>query len=357
MDRKPTYEQLEQKVKALDRKTKKLKQAEEALMESEKRYRSLVETMNDGLGIQDEKGLITYVNNKFSHMLGYKPENLIGKPVTDFLDDKNKQIFKNEISIRRKGKLSSYEIEWACKDGKHIPTIMSPQAIFDEKGQFKGSFAVITDISNFKQVEEALKKSKERFRTLTEVTSDWIWEVDKNGFYTYASPKIYDILGYRPEEIIGKTPFDLMPPAEADRVLKFFKTIVASKQPFHCLENINLHKNGHPVVLESSGIPVFDTDGELYCYRGVDRDITERKRIQKELQKAYDELGNKVAERTRELHVQKSNLEEANIALQILLKKRQEDKKEMEDNVLTNVKEMIEPYFEKRNWMINRKLF
>lgn len=347
MDRKPTYEQLEQKVKALDRKTKKLKQAEEALMESEKRYRSLVETMNDGLGIQDEKGFITYVNNKFSHMLGYKPENLIGKPVTDFLDDKNKQIFKKEIAIRRKGKQSSYEIEWVCKNGKKIPTIMSPQTIFDEKGQFKGSFAVITEISSFKQVEKALRESKERFRTLTEATSDWIWEVDKNGFYTYASPKIYDILGYRPEEIIGKTPFDLMPPAEADRVLKFFKTIVASKQPFHCLENINLHKNGHPVVLESSGIPVFDTDGELFCYRGVDRDITERKRIQEELQKAHDELGNKVAERTRELNAQKSNLEEANIALQILLKKRQEDKKDMEDNVLTNVKEMIEPYFEK----------
>jgi DNA-binding CsgD family transcriptional regulator len=101
------------------------------------------------------------------------------------------------------------------------------------------------------------------------------------------------------------------------------------------------------VVLETSGIPIFDDDGELCGYRGVDRDITERKRIQEELQKAYDELENRVEERTRELDIQKSNLEEVNIALQVLLDKRLEDKKEMEDNVLTNVKEMIAPYFEK----------
>ena len=193
---------------------------EKALMESEERYRRLVETMNDGFGILDEKGGITYVNSKFAQMLGYKPENLIGKPVTDLLDDRNKQILKNQISIRKKGKVSPYEIEWVCKDGKKIPTIMSPQAIFDEKGQFQGSFSVITDISILKQVEE-------------------------------------------------------------------------------------------------------------------------------ELRKVHDDLEKRVEERTKELEIQRSNLEETNIALQVLLEKRREDKKETEDNVLTNVKELIVPYIEK----------
>jgi PAS domain S-box-containing protein len=187
--------------------------------------------------------------------------------------------------------------------------------------------------------------SRERFRNLTEITSDWIWEIDKNGFYNYASPKIYDILGYDPEEIIGLTPFDLMPPAEADRVFKIFKNIHASQKPFHCLENINLHKNGHPVVLETSGVPTFDADGKFTGYRGVDRDITQRKRIEDELRKAHDELESKVAERTRELKIQKSNLEETNIALQVLLEKRQEDKIEIAENVMTNVKELLAPYF------------
>jgi len=129
--------------------------------------------------------------------------------------------------------------------------------------------------NELQKAHEDLRKSEERFRNLTEITSDWIWEVDKNGFYTYVSPKIQDILGYEPEEIIGKTPFDLMPPAEANRVSKFFNSIVASRKTFDCLENLNLHKNGHPVVLETSGIPTFDADGEFIGYRGIDRDITE----------------------------------------------------------------------------------
>jgi PAS domain S-box-containing protein len=324
-----------------------IKKKEEALRVSEKRYRRLVETMNDGIGIQDENGLITYVNNRFCQMLDYKRDDFIGKPVTNFLDDHNRQILKNQTAVRRKGKVKPYEIEWSSKDGRKVQTIMSPQAIFNDEGQFKGSFSVITDISSLKQAERLLCESNERFRNLTEITSDWIWEVDKNGAYTYVSPKIFDILGYREEEVIGKTPFDLMPPAEAERVFKIFDTIRASQQPFDCLENINIHKNGRSVILETSGIPILDADGELCCYRGVDRDITRRKRVEEELRKARDELEIRVEERTRALEIQKSNLEEANIALQVLLDKRQEDKKEAEDNVLTNVKELIAPYFEK----------
>ena len=196
-------------------------------------------------------------------------------------------------------------------------------------------------------MEGALRQSRERFRNITETISDWVWEVDKDSRYTYVNPKIQDILGYYPEEVIGKTPFDLMPLDEGHRVSKIFNSIAESKQPFHCLENINIHKKGDLVVLETSGIPIFDDDGEFYGYRGVDRDITDRKRIQEELQKAHNELENRVEERTKELEIQKSNLEETNIALQVLLEKRQEDKKELEDNVLTNVKEMTAPYFEK----------
>ena len=326
-----------------------LKQAEEALRESEKRNRRLVETMNDGIGIQDENGLTIYVNNKFCQMLDYKKDDLIGKPVTNFLDDHNRQILINQISDRKKGKVKPYEIEWTCKDSGKIQTIMSPQAIFSDNGQFKGSFSVITDISTLKQTEKLLQESKERFRNLTEITSDWIWEVDKDVCYTYVSPKIYDILGYDPEEILGKTPFDLMPPDEANRVSKIFSTFAASQDPLDCLENINLHKDGHPVVLETSGIPTFGSDGEFCGYRGIDRDITDRKRVEKELRKAHDKLEHRVKKRTSELEIKTKTLEEINIAMKVLLKKREADKIEIEDNVLTNVKELIEPYFEKIN--------
>jgi PAS domain S-box-containing protein len=140
------------------------------------------------------------------------------------------------------------------------------------------------------RTERALLESEQRFRALTESTSDWIWEVDAHGVYTYASPKVQDLLGYTPEEVLGRTPFDLMPPEEAERVSAEFGVIAASRKPFAGLENTNLRKDGRRVVLESSGVPVLDGDGELRGYRGIDRDITARKQAEEALQATNREL-------------------------------------------------------------------
>ena len=126
----------------------------------------------------------------------------------------------------------------------------------------------------------ALRESEERYRNLVENSSDWIWEVDQNGIYTYCSPKCIDLLGYQAEELIGKTPFDLMSAEEAQRVGVFFQDIVLAKRAFNHLENTNLHKDGHQVIMETSGMPFFDEQGELLGYRGIDRDITARKKAE-----------------------------------------------------------------------------
>jgi len=136
----------------------------------------------------------------------------------------------------------------------------------------------------------ALRESEERYRTLVESVSDWVWEVDENVVYTYVSPKIRDFLGYEPGEVLGKTPFDLMPPDEALRVKERFNAYADKREPFPAIENVNLHKDGHPVVLETSGVPFFDGDGTFRGYRGVDREIGERKRVEEELRKSEEHL-------------------------------------------------------------------
>ncbi|GEM_PF-758710 len=125
---------------------------------------------------------------------------------------------------------------------------------------------------------DALRHSEQRFRALVETTSDWFWEVDAMGRYTAAGPQVQALLGYSPEEVLGITPFDLMPPDEAARVRDIFLEAVAARRPLVAIENTNLHKNGALVVLETSGVPVFGPGGELLGYRGMDRDITDRKR-------------------------------------------------------------------------------
>jgi PAS domain S-box-containing protein len=131
-----------------------------------------------------------------------------------------------------------------------------------------------------------LEVSEARFRALVETTMDWVWELDAEGRYDYVSPRIYDLLGYRPEEVLGRTPFDLMPEAEAQRVGVIFQEIFSQREPFSALQNTNRHRDGRLVVLETSGVPVFDATGQFRGYRGMDRDVTDRKRLEEQLRQA-----------------------------------------------------------------------
>ncbi|MBI5751818.1 MAG: EAL domain-containing protein [Hydrogenophilales bacterium] len=137
-----------------------------------------------------------------------------------------------------------------------------------------------------------IRESEARFRGLVESSSDWIWEVDANARYVYASPKIQDLLGYTPAEVLGKTPFDFMPPEEAGRISQAFASIAAERGSFQALENRNLHKDGRVVVLETSGVPILNHEGDLLGYRGVDRDITARKQAEERISYLayYDDL-------------------------------------------------------------------
>ncbi|WLV25341.1 PAS domain S-box protein [Aciduricibacillus chroicocephali] len=138
-----------------------------------------------------------------------------------------------------------------------------------------------------KSLEEVIA-DRERYRMLVEHVSDWIWEVDQNGIYTYASPQIKDILGYEPDEIIGRTPFDLMVPEEGERIGPIFVHHVENKLPIKSLENRNLHKDGQEVILETSGSPILDEEGNCIGYRGIDRDITLRKQEERKQQRLLD---------------------------------------------------------------------
>lgn len=135
-----------------------------------------------------------------------------------------------------------------------------------------------------------LLHSEERFRSLVESSSDWIWEVDVNGRYLYSSPKVKEILGYEVDEIIGKTPFDLMGEKEAARPAAAFSVLAQTHQPFTGLENITRHKDGRIIILETSGVPIINENGLFTGYRGIDRDITRRKNDEENLQKASQRL-------------------------------------------------------------------
>lgn len=182
---------------------------------------------------------------------------------------------------------------YLAKETKLVRTIVSSHLLVWLLGMAGIGFAYrrgSIDISERMKAQEEIRSEEERFRNLVETTNDMIWEVDVNGVYTYISPQVRSIMGYEPEEIIGKTPFDLMPEDEARRVRESFEKVLGTLEPLSSFENVNLAKDGRLVVLETGGVPFFDKEGKVRGYRGIDRDITSRKKAEEELEKVLAEL-------------------------------------------------------------------
>ncbi len=133
------------------------KQYREDLEESEGRYRTLVESMNDGLAIDDNRGVLTYVNDAFYKMLGYSHEEIIGKSWIDFVHNLSADEVQSKREDRIAGNSENYELEWVTKSGAKVPTIVSATPYLDSDGEFVGTFAVITQITTQKDAEETVQ--------------------------------------------------------------------------------------------------------------------------------------------------------------------------------------------------------
>ena len=197
------------------------------------------------------------------------------------------QAFKESVEKRTK-----YDIEHRLllPDGTVKWVQERCKTWYAEDGTPLRAIGTVLDVTKRKKAELALHETMEKYHDLVETSCDWIWEVDEKDRYTYASHKVEEMLGYKPFELLGKTPFDFMPADEAKRVGKIFAEIARKREPFEGLENRNLHRDGHIVVLESSGTPFFDKDGKLLGYRGVDRDISGRKQAEEALKSSEARL-------------------------------------------------------------------
>lgn len=244
----------------------------------------IVESSNDAIFSVSLNGVVLSWNKGAELIYGYKSKEMIGKSIfiLSVKEAKNEiqKIFK---SIKKLQKIMQYEILSKRKDGKIIIVSITISPIANNKGDIIKISIIAHNITELKNAEEKLLQSKEEYRNLVENIYDWVWSVDKNGIYTYSSNKVFNILGYKPEELIGKSPFDFMTEVEAERVRKVFKKYIAKKQSIKSLENINIHKKGHLVVLETSAEPIISSDEKFIGYRGVDRDITKRKQVEEKL--------------------------------------------------------------------------
>ncbi len=173
------------------------------------------------------------------------------------------------------------------------------------------AFFILRLMRELARKEQALRVNEERFRTMVENTSDWIWEVDSQGLFVYSSPALQKVLGFRPEEMLGRNLFDLVHRADIGQVRGRYQLLAQARKPFHGLEIVSLHRRGDEVVLESSGVPIYDRDGAFLGFRGISRDITERKRAEEEVLLLNTRLEERVQERTCKLQQANEALNES----------------------------------------------
>ena len=259
------------------------KRAEEAVGKSEAKYRSLYESMMDGFVVVGMDGLIREYNESYRKMTGYAPEELLKLTYRELTPDKwhdvEQRIIEEQILVR--GYSDVYEKEYRKKDGTVFPVELRTFLLRDEQGNNSGMWAIVRDITERKRAEEELRKSEERFRQVAENVGDFIWEVDAQGLYLYTSPSVRKILGYSPDELIGKMHFyDLFTPDVREELKAAAFEAFATKQPFRAFPNPNISKDGRVVHLETSGSPVLDEAGNLMGYRGVDTDTTEQQTLE-----------------------------------------------------------------------------
>ncbi|CAJ37013.1 PAS domain S-box protein [Methanocella arvoryzae] len=266
--------------------------SEQALRESEEKYRNLVESISDVSWEIDSAGRFTYISPRIKDMMGYEPADFIGKTIEGFLAPGHaRDIIDNVAQIFADPKhYSLQETHVLHRDGHEIILEANGTVLYDDGGNFRGYRGVIRDVTARKQAEEAVRRAEEKYRNLVEDVNDWIWECDLTGQYTYSSPKVYDILGYHPEEVVGLRSIDLMAPEKAK---KMAETIVATQQggtPPQMLEVELLHKDGRTIFLEVSGKPISGEQGAVIGFRGVARDVTEKKHIEQALLESESRL-------------------------------------------------------------------
>lgn len=272
---------------------------EGALQESEARFAKVFRTSPVAMGISRvATGIFVDVNESYIKQSGYAREELVGRSAKDlrlWVDpDQRTQAIER---VRARGGLHGCEVRGRLKSGEIRDFLMSAELIeFGGESCFLGIF---TDITDRNRAALALRRSEEKYRSLVETSFDVIWEVDSLGRYTYISPQVYDLLGYVEGDFVGHYSTEFMPPEEARRVEALLASVIGAREPFMGLEKCYLHKDGHPVMVESSGVPQYGPGGEFLGYRGSARDITDRKRVERERERRAEDLRAKNEELTR----------------------------------------------------------
>ena len=276
--------QCRDRISSLESSEKKMKEVEQALRNSEEKYHAIFNSFYDVYYRTNKEGKIVLISPSCKTQAGYDPEEVVGNPVTMYwLRPEDQRTVLRELI--RSGIVNDYELSLRRKDGSIIDASLSSKFVLDSDGKRIGVEGVLRNITERKRAEEELKRSEEKYRELVESINELIYSIDASYKIIYVSPIVEDLLGYRSEELLGKS-FDFMVyPDDLIRMKTNLKRVLAG----------NLESNEYRIVTKSGSVKWFRTsskpvfDGDRICgVHGLLIDITQQRQAQAALKESEE---------------------------------------------------------------------
>ena len=252
------------------------KRAEEAIKESEMRYRRIVETTNEGVWLLDSKLHTSYVNRQMAGMLGYEPGDMVGRSVFDFYFSEDVDYKRQVLTRREQGVREQLEERLRRRDGSELWVRMSATPVVKEDCEFDGAFAMVCDITERKLAEEAIKESEQRFRLVADSAPVMIWMSGLDKRPTYFNRPWLDFTGHQSEADLQSGLAGIVHPEDYSKCHDIYCREFDQRQPFAKDCRLKRHDGQYRWMLDI-GVPRFHEDGSFAGYIGSCVDITEQK--------------------------------------------------------------------------------
>lgn len=257
-----------------------LRRSHSALAASEERYRTIVETAYEGIALLDTRQRLTFVNNRCAEMLGYEVDEMIGMPLDVLVFPEDARDVEEMMERRRMGSPEETEARWRRKDGTVLWTLNASAPIFDEAGTFTGSCAFVSDLTERKRFEAALRESEARLRSFFEYAPVGILLVSRDGLVENMNPVLCSITGYDTDELSGNgLPILLGPdhPARIEELTERIRALLTGEMPSFEFEQPFVTKDGRSIWMDVNVSLMRDDHGDPFEIVVVVQDVTYRK--------------------------------------------------------------------------------
>lgn len=268
------------------------KQAEQALQQSAVEIHDLYNKAPCGYHSLDTNGVIVQINDTELRWLGYDRAEVVGKlNFADIITPESQVVFQKNFPIfKERGWINDLQFDLRCKDGTIIHSLLNSSAIYDQNGQYLMSRSSVFDITELKHAQHALAGSEERYRLVAENVIDVIIKLGPDGVRTFITPSCYPLLGYRPDELLGKASFDLVHPDDRPATQSTMEEALKTGMTAFTITERIRHKAGHYIWVESTHSIVREsTSGQLSEIIAVIRNITDRKQTEAVLNARIEE--------------------------------------------------------------------